>query len=102
MEIVKRREALEQGEVIEIDEDDEDEEMFGDDDIDELLAGRGSANAMREKFSQRDRERDGRKASKTIGVLERKGNATVVGGEVAIGKEARGAVKVCIFSPFLS
>jgi dynactin-4 len=32
--------------------------------------------------------------SKTVGVLEKRANVTVVGGEVVIGKEARGNVKV--------
>jgi dynactin-4 len=36
---------------------------------------------------------DGRGA-KTVGVLERKANVTVVGGEVVLGKAARGDVKV--------
>jgi dynactin-4 len=49
------------------------------------------------------REKDGRGGkSKTVGVLERKANVTVVGGEVVIGKEARGNVKVRFFLSFAS
>jgi dynactin 4 len=40
------------------------------------------------------KEKDGRGKTKTVGLLERKANVTVVGGEVVIGKEARGNVKV--------
>ncbi|GLB38621.1 putative dynactin p62 family protein [Lyophyllum shimeji] len=58
----------------------DDEDMFGVDD-DEVGAGRGG------------REKDGRGKVKTVGVLEKRANVTVVGGEVVIGKEARGAVK---------
>ncbi|CAK5265736.1 unnamed protein product, partial [Mycena citricolor] len=67
-------------------EDDEEDDMFGlDDDDDFGLAGR---------MSGRDRERDqDRNKPKTVGVLEKKANMTVVGGEVMIGKEARGNVK---------
>ncbi|KIY63493.1 dynactin p62 [Cylindrobasidium torrendii FP15055 ss-10] len=38
------------------------------------------------------KEREKPKA-KTVGVLEKKGNVTVIGGEVVLGKEARGNVK---------
>ena len=56
---------------------DDDEDMFGvDDDFD-------SGN--------RD-PRSGK--SRTVGVLERRANVTVIGGEVMISKEARGDVKV--------
>ena len=41
------------------------------------------------------RETDGRGKMRTVGVLERRANVTLVGGEVVIGKEARGDVKVC-------
>lgn len=59
---------------------DDDEDMFGLDD-DDLGLGR--------------REDMGRKSkSKTVGVIEKKANVTVIGGEVVIGKEARGHVKV--------
>lgn len=59
----------------------DDEDMFGVDDDDDLGAGR------------RGREKDGRSKVKTVGVLEKRANVTMVGGEVVIGKEARGAVK---------
>ncbi|KAJ7078654.1 dynactin p62 family-domain-containing protein [Mycena epipterygia] len=64
-------------------EDDEDDEMFGLDDDDEFgIAGRVPG-----------REKDSRGKVKMVGVLEKKANVTVVGGEVVIGKEARGNVK---------
>ena len=53
--------------------------VFDDDDFD----GRGGARDAR-----------GSK-SRTVGVLERRANVTVVGGEIVISKEARGDVKVC-------
>lgn len=55
---------------------DDDEDMFGADDND---------------F---DGNRDQRGKSRTVGVLERRANVTVIGGEVMISKEARGDVKV--------
>jgi dynactin 4 len=59
----------------------DDEDMFG------VEAGDG--------FGERGgREKDGKGKTKTVGVLEKRANVTVVGGEVVIGKEARGAVKV--------
>lgn len=65
-------------------EDDEDDDMFGLDDDDEFgIAGRVPG-----------REKDSRGKVKMVGVLEKKANVTVVGGEVVIGKEARGNVKV--------
>lgn len=48
----------------------------------------------------RGREKDGRGKTKTVGVLERRANVTLVGGEVIIGKEARGNVKVSPKIPF--
>lgn len=61
---------------------DDDEEMFGVDDEDEL-DGRGG------------RDRDGAKSkTRTVGVLEKRANVTIVGGEVTIGKEAKGNIKV--------
>ncbi|KXN88091.1 Dynactin subunit 4 [Leucoagaricus sp. SymC.cos] len=39
------------------------------------------------------RDKDGRGKAKTVGVLEKRANVTLVGGEVIIGKEARGSVK---------
>jgi dynactin-4 len=64
---------------------DDDEDMFGIDD-DEFSGGQGGKGT---------REKDGRGKMKTVGVLEKKANMTMVGGEVVIGKEARGSVKVC-------
>ncbi|PBK75124.1 dynactin p62 [Armillaria solidipes] len=63
----------------EYDEEDEDMDMFGLDD-DEI----GLRPA---------REKEGRGKAKTVGVLEKRANVTVVGGEVVLGKEARGNVK---------
>ena len=40
------------------------------------------------------KDKDSKGKSKTVGVLERRANVTVVGGEVVIGKGARGDVKV--------
>jgi hypothetical protein len=39
--------------------------------------------------------------SKTVGVLEKKANVTLIGGEVVIGKEARGNVKARSYSMWL-
>ncbi|KAJ7746579.1 dynactin subunit 4, partial [Mycena metata] len=64
-------------------EDDEDDDMFGLDDDDEFgIAGRVAG-----------RDKDSRGKVKMVGVIEKKANVTVVGGEVVIGKEARGNVK---------
>ena len=63
----------------------DDEDMFGADD-DELGLGAGGMGKV-------GREKEKGK-SKTVGVLEKKANLTIVGGEVVIGKEARGNVKV--------
>jgi dynactin-4 len=60
---------------------DDDDEMFGLED-DELGLEVG-----------RTRDKDGKGKVKTVGVLEKRANVTVVGGEVVIGKEARGHVK---------
>jgi dynactin-4 len=45
-----------------------------------------------------DRERGGGAGGKgkTVGVLERRANVTVVGGEVVIGRDAKGPVKVSV------
>ncbi|KAH6911519.1 dynactin subunit 4 [Coprinopsis sp. MPI-PUGE-AT-0042] len=70
--------------------DDDDEDMFGVEDDELGIGGSGSSFA-------RGGARDGKDAKarpKTVGVLERKANTTIVGGEVVIGKEARGNVKV--------
>ncbi|KAG6883512.1 hypothetical protein C0993_005761 [Termitomyces sp. T159_Od127] len=58
----------------------DDEDMFGTEDIDDIGIGRGG------------REKDRGKV-KAVGVLEKRANVTVVGGEVVIGKEARGSVR---------
>lgn len=60
----------------------DDEEMYGVEDDDDIGGGRGS------------REKDRGKV-KAVGVLEKRANVTVVGGEVVIGKEARGSIRVC-------
>jgi dynactin-4 len=42
-----------------------------------------------------DREKGGAGGKgKTVGVLERRANVTVVGGEVVVGRDAKGPVKV--------
>ncbi|TFK70935.1 hypothetical protein BDN72DRAFT_887821, partial [Pluteus cervinus] len=66
----------------------DDEDMFGVDDDDEFAAAAGRGG--------RGGRDDGRGRSKTVGVLEKRANTTVIGGEVVIGKEARGNVKVAI------
>lgn len=65
----------------------DDEEMFGvdEDDFDGGVRSGGAGG--------RDH---GRGRTKTIGILERRANVTVIGGEVAISKEARGNVKVLL------
>ncbi|EGN98522.1 hypothetical protein SERLA73DRAFT_169469 [Serpula lacrymans var. lacrymans S7.3] len=62
-------------------EDDEDMFSTGDDNLDHDTDGRGLGS------------KDGRSKTKTVGVLEKRANVTMVGGEVTIGKEARGNVK---------
>lgn len=59
----------------------DDEDMFGVDE-DEAV-GRGGKDS------------DAKGRNRTVGVLEKRANVTLVGGEVVIGKEARGTVKVC-------
>ncbi|EPQ51097.1 hypothetical protein GLOTRDRAFT_112556 [Gloeophyllum trabeum ATCC 11539] len=62
-------------------DEDEDEEMFGleDEEMDDVdVRGAG---------------REGKSRTKTVGVLEKRANVTVVGGEVVISKEATGSVK---------
>ncbi len=62
----------------------DDEDMFGGQD---------------DEFGGLDRERGGGSAGgkgKTVGVLERRANVTVVGGEVVVGRDARGPVRVSI------
>ncbi|GJJ15647.1 hypothetical protein Clacol_009925 [Clathrus columnatus] len=65
----------------------DDDEMFDNetDDIDELLEMRG--------LSPPEREVRAKTRNKTVGVLEKKANTTVIGGEVVIGKDGRGDVK---------
>jgi len=64
--------------------------MFGlDDDMDPL--GLGSHGAAAEISPVREKSAKGK--TKTVGVLEKKANMTVVGGEVVIGREGRGDVK---------
>ena len=69
----------------------DDEDMFGVDG--DETAGRGG------------KESDAKSRNRTVGVLERRANVTLVGGEVVIGKEARGTVKVvfliwCVFDRY--
>jgi dynactin 4 len=58
----------------------DDEDMFGgeDDELGGLDREKGSAGGK----------------GKTVGVLERRANVTVVGGEVVVGRDAKGPVKV--------
>ena len=63
--------------------DDEDEDMFLDDDDGmELVGDRGKKG------------RDGRGKARSVGIVEKRANVTIVSGEVLIPKEARGDVKV--------
>ncbi|THH26527.1 hypothetical protein EUX98_g7657 [Antrodiella citrinella] len=57
----------------------DDEDMFGDED--DFEGARGT------------RDREGRGKTRAVGVLERRANVTVVGGEIVLGKEARGTMK---------
>ena len=68
--------------------DDEDEEDAVEDEYADLADDRRHAST-----SSRTTPGRGGKA-KTVGVLERKANTTYIGGEVVIGKEAKGDVKV--------
>lgn len=65
-------------------DDEDDEDMFDDEfaEIDERI--RRTTGRITGK-------------SKTVGVLEKKANTTLIGGEVVIGKEAKGDIKVCDF-----
>lgn len=65
---------------------DDDDDMFGVED-DEL--GIGTGKGVRDK--------DPRGRLKNVGVLERRANVTVVGGEVNVKSGAKGNIKVCIF-----
>ena len=73
--------------------DDEDDEDTNEDEHADLVDDRRQASA-----SSRTTPGRGGKA-KTVGVLEKKANTTYIGGEVVIGKEARGDVKVQAFWP---
>lgn len=74
----------------EYDEDEEDGEL-DDDDIEDMLAGRPNEH---DKASP-SRVDTGKGAPSGIGVIERKANITKVGGEVVIGRDGTGPVKVC-------
>ncbi|THH07705.1 hypothetical protein EW145_g3202 [Phellinidium pouzarii] len=63
----------------------DDEEMFGVDD-DELLVRTGNGASP-------SKERSARGKVKTVGVLEKKANTTVIGGEVVLSRDGRGDVK---------
>lgn len=63
----------------EYDDEDEDIDMFGLDDDD---------------IGHRPKKEREKPKVKTVGVLEKRANLTIVGGEVVLGKEARGNVKV--------
>lgn len=66
----------------------DDEDMFGVDEDEFDLDARSPGGAL-------GRPQEGRTKSKAVGVLEKRANVTIVGGEVMIGKEAKGEVKVC-------
>ena len=68
--------------------EDEDEDGMVEDEHADLVDDRRQASA-----SSRTAPTRGGKA-KTVGVLERKTNTTYIGGEVVIGKEAKGDIKV--------
>jgi hypothetical protein len=67
----------------------DDEDMFGVEDGDGDGFGVGTVGR-----GGREKEGKTKTRTKTVGVLEKRANVTVVGGEVVIGKEAQGAVKV--------
>lgn len=66
---------------------DDDEDMFDD----ESLGLGGTAYGA---LGRTAREKEAKTKTKNVGVLEKRANVTVVGGEVVIGKEAKGNVKV--------
>ena len=70
--------------------DDEDEDMFLDDDGMELVDARGKKG------------KDGRGKARSVGIVEKRANVTIVSGEVLIPKEARGDIRVSAFSHLLS
>jgi dynactin-4 len=58
-----------------------------------------------EKVGRGGKESDAKSRNRTVGVLEKRANVTLIGGEVVIGKEARGTVKVvflirCVFDRY--
>ncbi|KAI0690470.1 dynactin p62 [Cerioporus squamosus] len=61
--------------------DDEDEDMFLDDDGMEIVDARGKKG------------KDGRGKTRSVGIVEKRANVTIVSGEVLIPKEARGDVR---------
>ncbi|KAJ8515377.1 hypothetical protein ONZ45_g7187 [Pleurotus djamor] len=65
---------------------DDDEDMFDDESLG--LGGTGYGS-----LGRAGREKEVKSKTKNVGVLEKRANVTVVGGEVVIGKEARGNVK---------
>lgn len=62
--------------------DDEDEDMFLDDDGMEIVEARGKKG------------KDGRGKTRSVGIVEKRANVTIVSGEVLIPKEARGDIRV--------
>lgn len=64
----------------------DDEDMFGVEEDEFDFDARSPGGAMR---GPQDKTK-----TKTVGVLEKRANVTIVGGEVMIGKEAKGEVKV--------
>lgn len=64
----------------------EDDEMFGDEDEDGNIGLGGHAS--------RDSETSAKTKTKAVGVLEKKANTTIIGGEVVISKEGKGDIKV--------
>jgi len=69
----------------------DDDELFGEDteDVDELLELRGLSGA--------EREARGKGKTRTVGVLDKRANTTIVGGEVVVGREGKGEVKASSF-----
>ncbi|KDQ25456.1 hypothetical protein PLEOSDRAFT_1045039 [Pleurotus ostreatus PC15] len=65
---------------------DDDEDMFDDESLG--LGGTGYG-----ALGRAAREKEAKTKTKNVGVLEKRANVTVVGGEVVIGKEAKGNVK---------
>lgn len=70
----------------------DDDDMFDEDDLEEMLSGGGHGGGG-------DLRRKPKAVKGNVGVLERKANITKIGGEVIIGREGTGDVKVCIVCP---